>query len=84
MKLNLKWLWIIWKQTNTGQDFSTWVIQNHRINEQAFMKNKKPEIFESRLPKNIKNEVDNITFKIDNEKYLMEEKFNEVYWQWDM
>lgn len=84
MKLNLKWLWITWKQTNTGQDFSSWVIQNHRVNEQNYIRSRKPDVGEYHLSKDIKNELNKATFKTDNEKYLREEKFNEVYWQWDM
>lgn len=71
MKLNLEWLWIAWKQVNTGEDFATWVIQNHRVNEQVFLKSKKPEATEYSLPKDIKAKVEVDNYRYDNtEEYL--------------
>lgn len=78
MKLNLKWLWIVWKQSKTYQDFPTWVIQNHRVNEQVFIKNKKPEIFEYHLPKEVMDEVLDKNYSFNNEEYFMGDLYERI------
>lgn len=70
MKLKLDWLWITWKQDGYG-DFSTWVIQNHRVNEQVFIKGKKPNVEQHHLPKEISTKLLTENYKYDMvETYL--------------